>query len=96
MILRNSADKQSLLEDQFERRLFTRRTDLTNGIRLAIATNALHAKLNGVWRTITDLADKYKISRPFVYSLAETLKEAGQFLFREAIRIPLRLIPSGI
>ena len=84
MILRNSADKQSLLEDQFERRLFTRRTDLTNGIRLAIATNALHSKINGVWRTITDLADKYKISRPFVYSLAATLKEAGQFLFREA------------
>jgi acyl-CoA-binding protein len=83
MILRNSADQQSLLEDQFERRRFTRRTDLTNGIRLTIATNALHAKMNGVWGAITNLADKYQISRPFVYSLADTLKEAGQFLFRE-------------
>jgi hypothetical protein len=84
MILPNSADYQSLLEDRFERRLFTRRTDLTNGIRLTIATNALHAMMNGVWGTITHLADEYRISRPFVYSLADTLKEAGRFLFGEA------------
>jgi hypothetical protein len=81
MVLRNSADQQSLLEGQFEKRLFTRRTDLTNEIRLMIAINALHAMTNGVWGTITDLADKYIISRTFVYSLAKTLKEAGQFLF---------------
>ena len=87
MILPNSADQQSLLEDEFERRRFTRRTDLTNGIRLTIAANALHAKMNGVWGTITNLADKYHISRPFVYSLADTLKEAGQFLFREAAEL---------
>jgi hypothetical protein len=43
----------------------------------------LHAMTNGVWGAITDLADKYIISRTFVYSLAKTLKEAGQFLFGE-------------
>jgi hypothetical protein len=83
MILPNSADHQCLLEDRFERRLFTRRTDLTNGIRLAIATNALHAMMNGVWGTITNLADEHGISRTFIYSLAGTLREAGQFLFGE-------------
>ena len=84
MVLRNSAERQSVLEDKFDRRLFTRRTDLTNEIRLAIATSALHAKMNGVWGTITDLANRYEISRPFVYSLADDLKKVGQFLFREA------------
>jgi hypothetical protein len=74
MILANSADYRCLLEDQFERRLFTRRTDLSNAIRLTIATNALHAMINGVWGMITHLADEYGISRPFVYSLADTLK----------------------
>ena len=83
MVLRNSADSQSLLEDQFERRRFTRRADLTNSIRLAIATDALHAMINGVWGTITDLADAYGISRTFIYSLAGTLKEVGQFIFGE-------------
>ena len=83
MVLRNSADQQSLLEGQFKKRLFTRRTDLTNEIRLMIAINARHAMTNGVWGTITDLADKYIISRTFVYSLAETLKEAGQFFLRK-------------
>jgi hypothetical protein len=83
MLLPNSADQQSLLEGQFEKRLFTRRTDLTNETRLMIGTNALHAMMNGVWGTITALADEYIISRTFVYSLAETLKEAGQFLFAE-------------
>jgi hypothetical protein len=83
MILPNSADYRCLLEERFERRLFTRRTDLTNGIRLAIATNALHAMINGVWGTITHLADEYRVSRPFVYSLADKLKEAGRFLFGE-------------
>jgi len=84
MILPSLADQRSILEDQFARRLFTRRTDLTTAIRLTIASSALHAKMNRVWGTITDLAEKYHISRPFVYSLAETLKEAGQFLFTEA------------
>ena len=83
MVLRNSADSQSLLEDQFERRRFTRLPNLTNSIRLTIATDALHAMINGVWGTITDLAHEYGISRTFIYSLAGTLKEAGQFLFGE-------------
>jgi hypothetical protein len=85
MVLPKSADRQSLLAARFQRRLFTRRTDLTNGIRLAIATYALHAMMNGVWGTITDLADEYGISRTFIYSLADTLKDAGHFLFAEAV-----------
>jgi len=83
MILRNSGDFQSSLEDEFERRLFTRRNDLTNSIRLAIATDALHAMMNGIWGRITDLADEYRISRPFIYSLANALKETGEFIFKE-------------
>ena len=85
MVLRKPADPQSSLEARFERRRFTRRADLTNSIRLTIAANALYAMMNGVWGTITHLADEYEISRPFVYSLADTLKEAGQFLFGEMV-----------
>jgi hypothetical protein len=83
MVLPRSADHQSSLEARFQRRLFTRRADLTDSIRLAIGTDALHAMMHGVWGTITNLADKYEVSRPFVYSLAATLREAGEFLFGE-------------
>ena len=83
MVLPNSANHQPLLEGPFERRLFTRRPDLTNEIRLIIAMNALHAMMNGVWGTITHLAAEYGISRPFVYSLANTLKQVGQAVFKE-------------
>ncbi len=96
MILPNSVEHSSFLEGQFERRLFTRRTDLTNEIRLAIATNALHAMINGVWGTITNLADEYVISRPFVYSLADTLKEAGQFLFGETAQFVPAISPREL
>jgi hypothetical protein len=85
MVLRKAADQQSSLEARFERRRFTRRADLPNNIRLTIAANALHAMMNGVWGAITGLADEYDISRPFIYSLADTLKEAGQFLFGEMV-----------
>ena len=83
MSLANSADFQFPLEDQFEGRLFTRRKDLSNDLRLLIGTNALHAILNRVWGTITHLADVYGISRTFIYSLANSIKKAGQFLFKE-------------
>jgi hypothetical protein len=83
MALPFPAGHPPLLEEQFERRLFTRRSDLTNTIRLSIATDALHAMVNNAWGTITHLADTYKISRPFVYSLAAALKEAGEFLFSD-------------
>jgi len=83
MVLPNSTAHQPLVEEQFERRLFTRRPDLTDTIRLTIATNALHAMVNSAWGMITHLANEYGISRPFVYSLANTLKQAGQFLFGE-------------
>jgi hypothetical protein len=88
MVLRKSTDHPSLLKKQFKKRRFTRRADLTNSIRLAIAADALHAMINGVWGGITNLAEEYKISRPFVYSLADTLKEAGRFLFAETAESP--------
>jgi hypothetical protein len=83
MPLSNPADFQFSLEEPFYGRLFTRRSDLTNDIRLLIGTNALHAILNGVWGTITHLADEYGISRTFIYSLANNLKKVGQLLFEE-------------
>ncbi len=95
MVLPKSADRRSLLESRFERRRFTRRADLTNSIRLTIATDALHAMLSGVWGMITNLADEYGTSRPFVYSLAYTLKEAGQFLFGEIVTCVPRLGPTS-
>ena len=49
-----------------------------------MAIDALHAMLNGVWGTITNLADEYCVSRTFVYSLANALKEGGKFLFEKA------------
>ena len=84
MVLRDSADHRSLVKENFDTRLFTRRDDLTDAIRLTIAANALHAMMNGVWGTITNLADQYNISRTFVYSLSQKLKEVGTFLFGEA------------
>lgn len=83
MVLLNSASHQPLLEGPFERRRFTRRTDLTNEIRLIIALNTLHAMMNGIWGTITHLAAEYGISRPFAYQLADTLRQVGQALFKE-------------
>jgi hypothetical protein len=79
MSLANSADFQFPLEDQFEGRLFTRRTDLSNDLRLLIGTNALPAILNRVGGTITHLADEYGMSRTFIYSLAKSIKKVGRF-----------------
>jgi hypothetical protein len=83
MMFQNPADVQSSLEEQFEGRLFTRRVDLTTGIRLKIANDALHAMMNSAWGTITNVANDYSISRTFVYLLANTLKHAGSSLFSE-------------
>ena len=87
MVLLNSASHEPLLEGPFERRRFTRRTDLTNEIRLIIALNTLHAMMNGVWGTITHLAAEYGISRPFVYQLADTLRQVGQAFFEESAQV---------
>ena len=86
------AAPQSSLDDSFERRLFTRRSDLTEAIRLSIANTALNAILNGGWGTITELSKEYSISRTFVYSLAENLKELGEFLFKEKAEAPQALM----
>jgi len=83
MALPFPAEHLSLFEEQFERRLFTRRDDLTSTVRFTIAANAFHAKANNAWGTITHLANQYRVSRPFVYSLADKLKKAGEFLFSE-------------
>lgn len=96
MILPNTAKVKSSFEDQFDRRLFTRRTDLSNRIRVAIAINALYAMLHGVWGTISNLAIEYSISRTFVYSLAHTLNEAGQFLFSETAEFAHSLSLRGL
>jgi hypothetical protein len=83
MILVNTADFQFPFEEPLNGRLFTRREDISNDIRLLLGTNALHAMLNGTWGTITHLAEEYKVSRTFIYSLANHLKQIGQILFKE-------------
>jgi hypothetical protein len=82
MIFQNQTDIQ-LLGEPFDQRLFTRRTELSSAIRLEIAIDAISARMNRTWGTVTDLAKQYNISRAFVYVLAEKLKKAGHFLFSE-------------
>jgi len=49
-VFQKSEDRQAPLEGPiFKRRRFTRRADLTNSVRLAIAQEALHAMMNGIW-----------------------------------------------
>jgi len=84
MLLENTADLPFPFEESLNGRLFTRREDLSDDIRLLLGTNALHAMLNGTWGTITHLAEEYKVSRTFIYSLANGLKQIGQLLFKEA------------
>ncbi len=81
MVLPLTALQKPLLTEYFETQKFTRRKDLSTNVRLSIASNALHAILNGVYGTITQLANQYDLSRTFIYSLASTLSEAGEFLF---------------
>jgi len=70
-------------DESFEKRLFTRRSDLTEAIRLTIANDALHAILNHRWGTITQLSRTHEVSRTFVYSLAKRLKSIGHFIFSD-------------
>ena len=70
---------------QFESTKFFRRTDLTTEIRFTIAIKALYGQLNGVWGTVTQIAKEMDISRPFIYSLASSLKEASEFLFCQSM-----------
>ena len=60
---------------------FTRRSDLTPEIRLAIAYSAIEAQQNGKWGKITELARTYMISRTFVYMLASFLAVASLVIF---------------
>jgi len=77
------APPECSIDESFEQRLFTRRSDLTEAIRLSIATDALHAMLNHHWGTITELSKVHDISRTFVYSLANSLQLIGQFIFSD-------------
>ncbi len=78
---------QSSFDDTFEKRLFTRRSDLTETI-LTQGDTALNAILNGGWGTITELSKAHGISRTFVDSLANRLKQLGQFIFKDKIKDP--------
>ena len=60
---------------------FTRRTDLTPEIRLAIAYSALEAQQNGKWGTITELSRHFMISRTFVYMSASLLAATSVIIF---------------
>ncbi|BCG63058.1 MAG: hypothetical protein methR_P0747 [Methyloprofundus sp.] len=86
-----AAAPQPSLDNSLERRLFTRRSDLTEAIRLTIANTALNAILNRRWGAITDISKAYGISRTFVYSLANELKQLGQFLFKDKTNDPQAL-----
>ena len=87
MLLPSFAHAQSPLEAGFNRRLFTRRDDLTPDIRLLIATITLHAMMIGSWGVVSGLAVEYCISRTFIYALAAQLREAGGFIFDEATHL---------
>ncbi|NOR79649.1 MAG: hypothetical protein GQ529_02265 [Methyloprofundus sp.] len=69
-------------DELFERRLFTRRSDLTEAIRLNIANNALHAMFNNNWGVITELSKAYGISRTFVYRWQRILNRSGSIFFQ--------------
>jgi hypothetical protein len=92
MLLANTADFPFPFEEPLNGRLFTRREDLSDNIRLLLGTNALHAMLNGTWGTITHLAEEYKVSRTFIYSLANGLKQIGQLLFKETSTLDPRVL----
>jgi hypothetical protein len=69
---------QSALNQQIIPRCFTRRTDLSAVDRLTIASEALLSNSYGV---ISHLAEKYAISRTFVYQLAERLEQVVEVIF---------------
>jgi len=96
MALSDSTNPQALLRSKFDRRLFTRRGDLTNEIRLQIAITALYAMLTGVWGTVTGLAVEYSVSRTFIYLLATALREAGYYIFDEASVVVKGLSPRAL
>ncbi len=70
---------------QFESLKFVRRNDLNATIRFSMAIEALYAQLNGVWGTVSRLANENNVSRTFIYSLVSSLKEASEFLFCQSM-----------
>jgi len=67
---------------------FIRRDDLTPAIRLYIAATAYIARVNSTWGKITELANKFMISRMFIYILLNSLKETGSILYGYNQSIP--------
>lgn len=89
MILPSQAIPQPPLSEQFELIKFVRRSNLNSTIRLSIAIEAIYAQLNGVWGTVTRLANENNVSRTFIYSLVSSLKDVGEFLFSGSITSPV-------
>ncbi len=96
MILPAHTVPQSPLSGQFESIKFVRRNDLNATVRFSIAIEALYAQLNGVWGTITQLANENNISRTFIYSLASSLKDASGFLFSGSITSPVSILSRDV
>ncbi len=65
---------------------FSRRPDLDFSTRLHIATTALSAMNNHYWGTISNMAEKYTISRTFIYMLAATLIKNDSLLFGTTVQ----------
>jgi hypothetical protein len=72
---------------QFLTPRFCRRIDLTLEVRLRIASIALLFSKHG---TITKLAGKYNVSRPFIYEMRETLLVHGQGHFGFSPQEPIQ------
>lgn len=96
MVLPPQAAHQSPLTDHFESLKFVRRNDLTASIRFSIAIEALYSQLNGVWGSVTRLANENNVSRTFIYSLASSLKDVSEFLFSGTITSPVSSLSRDI
>jgi hypothetical protein len=65
----------------FNRLKFFRREDLSMIDRLNIAHTTIMAQMNKKWGLITELSNRYNISRTFIYNLANTLAETSSIIF---------------
>lgn len=65
----------------FNGQKFIRRPDLSTLDRIHIAHTALMAKQNNYWGIITSLSEQYKVSRTFIYTIANRLWETGSVIF---------------
>lgn len=66
---------------EFNKLKFIRRPDLSEMDRIHIAYTALWAQQHKSWGIITELSEEYMISRTFIYTLANTLRQTGSIIF---------------